>query len=132
MTWLGEAKKFLGIDLEYEPDGSICLSQKAYIEEVLERFGMENCRPSKTPLLAGERLTPQRIIGSLICAMVATRPDIAYAVSANGQFAHNPQGEHWIAIRHVLRFLRGSAILRLNSTEREISRSLATPMLIGG
>jgi len=48
MTWLGEAKKFLGIDLEYEPDGSICLSQKAYIEEVLERFGMENCRLSKT------------------------------------------------------------------------------------
>jgi len=34
MTWLGEAKKFLGIVLEYEPDGSICLracSFRAYV-----------------------------------------------------------------------------------------------------
>jgi len=46
-------------------------------------------------------------------AMVATRPDIAYAVSATGQFAHNPQEEHWIAIRHVLLYLRGSANIAL-------------------
>jgi hypothetical protein len=51
----------------------------------------------------------QGMIGSLMCAMVATRPDLAFAVSAAGQFASNSQQEHWVAIRHILRDLRGSA-----------------------
>jgi hypothetical protein len=125
MTWLGEAKRFLGLDVEYLDDGSIALSQKKYVEEVLERFGMENCRPTTTPLIAGDQLPPippdasepdpeakrmyQRMVGSLMYAMVATRPDIAFAVSATGQFASNPQQEHWVAMRHILRYLRGSA-----------------------
>jgi hypothetical protein len=125
MTWLGEAKRFLGLDVEYLDDGSIALSQKKYVEEVLERFGMENCRPTTTPLIAGDQLPPippdasepdpeakrmyQRMVGSLMYAMVATRPDIAFAVSATGQFASNPQQEHWVAIRHILRYLKGSA-----------------------
>jgi hypothetical protein len=54
-------------------------------------------------------LNALRMIGSLMYAMVATRPDIAFAVSAAGQLASNPQQEHWVAIRHILRYLRGSA-----------------------
>jgi hypothetical protein len=125
MTWMGEAKHFLGIDLHYLEDGSIGLSQQSYVEEILERFGMENSRPAKTPLLAGVNLPPippdaspanpadklmyQRIVGSLMYAMVATRSDLAFAVSAVGQFASNPQKDHWNAINHILRYLRGSA-----------------------
>jgi transposase InsO family protein len=129
MTWLGEAKRFLGVDIHYESDGTILLSQQRYIEEVLERFGMENCRPSQSPLAAGDKLVPippnasepdpkeklmyQRIIGSLMYAMVGTRPDIAFAVSATSQFAASPQHEHWVVLRHTLRYLRGSASLAL-------------------
>lgn len=125
MTWMGEAKRFLGIDLHYLDDGSIGLSQQSYVEEILERFGMENSRPVKTPLVGGEHLPPippdasaadpadklmyQRIVGSLMYAMVATRPDLAFAVSSVGQFASNPQKDHWNAINHILRYLRGSA-----------------------
>jgi hypothetical protein len=125
MTWLGEAKRFLNLDVVRLDDGSIALSQRKYVEEILERFGMETCRPAKTPLLAGDQLPPippdapepapkaelmyQHMIGSLMYAMVATRPDLAFAVSAAGQFSWNPQPEHWVAIRHILRYLRGSA-----------------------
>lgn len=134
MTWMGVAKRFLGIDLHYLDDGSIGLSQQLYVEEILERFGMENSRPAKTPLLAGVNLPPippdaspanpadklmyQRIVGSLMYAMVATRPDLAFAVSAVGQFASNPQKDHWQAITHILKYLRGSAQYALVYSEK--------------
>ena len=37
-----------------------------------------------------------------------TRPDICFAVSALSQFMTDPRHVHWIAAKHVLRYLRGT------------------------
>jgi hypothetical protein len=37
-----------------------------------------------------------------------TRPDIFYVVSALSQFMSQPRQTHWIAAKHVLRYLRGT------------------------
>jgi hypothetical protein len=40
--------------------------------------------------------------------LVNTRPDICYAVSALSQFMSQPRQIHWVATKHVLRYLRGT------------------------
>ena len=40
--------------------------------------------------------------------LVSTRPDICFAVSTLGQFMCEPRQMHWLAAKHVLRYLRGT------------------------
>ncbi|MCO5588628.1 hypothetical protein L7F22_042585 [Adiantum nelumboides] len=47
--------------------------------------------------------------GSLIYAMVATRPDIAHAVGVVSRFMSNPGKKHWDAVKSICRYLSGTA-----------------------
>jgi hypothetical protein len=47
-------------------------------------------------------------VGSLIYAMVATWPDIAYAVGILSRFMHNPGRTHKNAVQHIFRYLVGT------------------------
>ena len=78
--------------------GLLYLSQKEYITKVLERFNMEGGKALGTPLPPYVKLSADdcpksddmraemakipyaSAVGSLMYAMVATRPDIAFAV----------------------------------------------------
>ncbi|MCO5610600.1 hypothetical protein L7F22_064839 [Adiantum nelumboides] len=46
--------------------------------------------------------------GSLIYAMVATRPDIAFAVGVVSRFMSNLGKKHWEAVKGFLRYLAGT------------------------
>ena len=48
----------------------------------------------------------RQLIGSLLY-LVHTRPEIYFAVSALSKFMTDPRHVHWIAAKHVLRYLRG-------------------------
>ena len=48
-----------------------------------------------------------QLIGSLM-HLTNTRPDICFAVNALSQFMCEPMQIHWIAAKHVLRYLRGT------------------------
>ncbi|CAB4021584.1 Retrovirus-related Pol poly from transposon TNT 1-94, partial [Paramuricea clavata] len=50
----------------------------------------------------------QQAIGCLTYASTATRPDIAAAVSILSTFMSNPSKEHWIGIKRVLRYIKGT------------------------
>ena len=52
-------------------------------------------------------------VGSLMYAMVCTRPDLAYAVNTISQFMSNSEKQHWEAVKWVLRYLQGTAGLGL-------------------
>ncbi|CAA0842975.1 Uncharacterized mitochondrial protein AtMg00810 [Striga hermonthica] len=55
------------------------------------------------------RVTPNAsAIGSLMYAMVCTRPDIAHAVGVVSQFMRNPGVIQWEAVKWILRYLRGT------------------------
>ena len=45
-------------------------------------------------------------VGSLMYAMLCTRPDICYAVGIVSRYQSNPSKEHWIAVKHILKYLR--------------------------
>ena len=45
-------------------------------------------------------------VGSLMYAMLCTRPDICYAVGIVSRYQSNPGLDHWIAVKHILKYLR--------------------------
>ena len=92
-------------------EGKLFLSQKKYIEKVLERFGMLDARPVKTSLAAhfllSADLSPQTdeekymshvpyasVVGSIMYAMVCTRPDISHAISVVSRYTDRPGKGH--------------------------------------
>lgn len=49
------------------------------------------------------------IVGSLMYAMVCTRPTIGYAVGVVSRYMNNLGKEHWMAVKWILRDLSGTA-----------------------
>ena len=47
-------------------------------------------------------------VGSLMYAMMCTRPDICYAVGLISRFQSNPGQKHWMAVKRILRYLKGT------------------------
>ena len=45
-------------------------------------------------------------VGSLMYAMLCTRHDICYAVGIVKRYQSNPGMGHWIAVKHILKYLR--------------------------
>ncbi|MBW0526912.1 hypothetical protein O181_066627 [Austropuccinia psidii MF-1] len=40
-------------------------------------------------------------------------PDIAYTVTSLSRYATHPTNKHWVALKHLLRYLKGSLCLSL-------------------
>lgn len=113
MKDLGPAKQILGMRITRDrKNNKLWLSQHNYIEKVLERFNMSNCKPVSTPLATHFKLNSDKCptsekdkeemkkvpyasaVGSLMYAMVCTRPDIAHAVGVVSRFLSNPGKDH--------------------------------------
>jgi hypothetical protein len=52
-------------------------------------------------------------VGSLMCAMVATRADLAFAISTVSQHMATPGWSHWMKVKRIMRYLKGSLHLEL-------------------
>lgn len=110
---LGDAKLILGIRIDRDREaGTLTISQRAYLERVLARYGMSNCSPQYTPLPVGVILEKSQVptttedhqymkdkpyrevLGSVMYAQIATRPDLSYAVTTLSKFSSNPGREH--------------------------------------
>ena len=115
---LGKIKHYLGMDIAHSEKG-LTLSQKAYIDDLLESFGMSDCRPAHTPLNEGTLIDDlpdpsiniaeyQRGVGSLQYLSDKTRPDIARAASFLAEYNNKPTPKCWNALKHVLHYLAGS------------------------
>jgi hypothetical protein len=55
------------------------------------------------------RVPYSSVVGSLMYAMVCTRPNIAHAVGVVSRYMNNPGKEHWEVVKWILRYLRGTA-----------------------
>ena len=124
MTDLGELKTFLGLEIERNRTRrTLHLSQSRYIERMLANCGMQTCNPASTPAdphirlekpssdfeaTAQEMTSYQSAVGSLMYAMLGSRPDIAYAVSRVSQYSTNPNRSHWTAVKRIFRYLAGT------------------------
>ena len=126
ITDLGEPTRIVGIEIDRDrTKNTITISQKQYLQMILEKEGMENANPVGMPMDPGIQLNPSEresegsyeeygsksftsLIGSLMFLAVATRPNIAFTVYRLGSFMSNPNMSHWTAAKRVLRYLSGT------------------------
>ena len=125
MKDLGEASCILGIQIFRDRSKRMLgLSQSKYIETVLKRFNMLDSKKGQVPMVTGvtlsKKMSPQTdeekvrmtnipyasAIGSIMYAMLCTRPDIAYALSVVSRYQSDPGERHWIAVKNILKYLR--------------------------
>eukprot|EP00253_Pinus_taeda_P036699 PITA_36699 len=118
MTDMGFLRYFLGIEVVQNEKG-IFISQARYVDQVLSRFSMEECKAAITPTVMGLKLNREdsskdfdpslykSIIGSLMY-LTAIRPDIMYAVSLISRFMERPKEAHWQAAKRILRYVKGT------------------------
>ena len=45
-------------------------------------------------------------IGSIMYAMICTRPDVSNALSLTSRYQSDPGMEHWTAVKNILKYLR--------------------------
>lgn len=119
---LGEVKYVLGMVIERNrKTRTLSISQPKYLEGILKRFGMDQCKPVTTPMETGMKFeslskdeTPvetqryQMAIGCLTYAATATRPDISSAVGILSKFMSRPSVVHWQGVKRILRYLKGT------------------------
>ena len=136
ITNLVSAHQFLGLEIHRDNTG-ISLGRKAYIATILRRFGMEHTHIVSTPMdpnvkldlaedrgekeLEQEDITDdQAVVGSLMYATLATRPDISCAVTALSRYNARPFTSHMTAVKRVLQYLKATASYRLHITGNSI------------
>lgn len=114
--------KLLGIHFTWGKDGSIHLDQQSYASQILEEFGMANCKLSHMPISPSVQLSDdsspclrrdehklfQRLIGQLIFLITTTQPDISFPVNQLSQFLVEPRQVHLVAAKHVLRYIQAT------------------------
>ena len=127
MKDMGKASFVLGIRIRRNiAKGLLAIDQTTYIRKFLHEYGMKDTHPVSTPIDGHHALTPsdsseprtdqreyQKRIDSLMYAMVATRPDIAYAVGKLSQYCQDPAQRHRTALDRIFRYLRRTADLTL-------------------
>jgi Reverse transcriptase (RNA-dependent DNA polymerase) len=115
-----DATYFLSIQIRKMEDGSVFINQQSYAEKVLARFNMADANGVSTPIQKGlmtegveshpidERTPYRQAIGSLMYLAVATRPDMAFAVSYLSQFLDKAESIHWAMVQCTLKYLKAT------------------------
>ena len=127
MTDMGEVSRILGMEVTRAYDeGTLAITQTAYVDNILERFGMQDANAAHTPecgpelsaeqpedKLLGAEATKlyESITGSLRCLAQYTRYDLCYAVNQLTRACSKPAEIHMTAAKHALRYLRGTTDL---------------------
>ncbi|KAL8137419.1 hypothetical protein V2J09_003420 [Rumex salicifolius] len=116
---MGNLSYFLGVEVQPHPNG-LFLSQCKYVSDVLHRAQMAESKGVATPMcpttvltkksgyLLSSPTTNRQLVGSLQYLSL-TRPDVAFAVNKLSQYMQAPTSEHWASLKHLLRYLNGTA-----------------------
>ncbi len=125
MKDLGEAAYILGIKIYRDRSKHLIgLSQSTYVDKVLKRFNMHDSKKGLLPMSPGTFLSKTQspktadeqkkmnevpyasAIGSIMYAMICTRPDVSFALSVTSRYQSCPGESHWIAVKNILKYLR--------------------------
>ncbi|GJU84542.1 putative RNA-directed DNA polymerase [Tanacetum coccineum] len=122
---------FLHGDLDREiykeqPEGFNMDKAKVVSSPLTPNFKLtdKDCPSSKKNIEKMDRVPYASAVGSLMYAMVCTRPDLAHAVGVVSRFLSNPGKKHWEAVKWIFRYLRGTSKLG-------ITFGNGKPMLVG-
>ena len=127
MKYMGEASYVLGIKILRDRSKRLLgLSQETYIKKMFKHYHMHDCKPMDTPIERNlnlsldmcpnspedkkqmSKLPYSSATGSLMYAMMCTRPDICYAVGLASRFQSNQSIKYWMEMKRILRYLKGT------------------------
>ncbi|XP_062103000.1 secreted RxLR effector protein 161-like [Humulus lupulus] len=136
MKDLGESTKILGICIKRNREkGVLTLTQKDYIQKIIEKFAMKGSKTTKRPMTNQHCLSKEQcpktqaeieemskvpysnVVGSIMYLMVCTRPDLAYSISVLSKYMENPGLEHCRVMKWVFRYLLGTTDIGLKFTK---------------
>ncbi|KAE9286766.1 hypothetical protein PR003_g26230 [Phytophthora rubi] len=125
---LGRVKHLLGMEINYQPGNMLCLSQTSYVERMLEKFGLAEAKPVRSPQMHNEGTLPvekdprrindpdlpfREIAGSLQYLVHCTRPDLANVVRTLGRYGGSYTKENFRQAQRVMQYLRSTTTLGL-------------------
>ena len=125
---IGKLKYCLGWEIRRDrANHHLTINQQQYILDLLRTYGMENCNRASSPACAQttyrKSMSPStnserelmrdkpylELLGSLLYLATCTRPDISYAVSELSKYSQDPGKDHWIGLKRILRYLKGTS-----------------------
>ena len=124
MKDLGVAAYILGIKIYRDRSRRLTgLSQSTYLDKVLKKFKMEQAKKGFLHVLQGVKLSQTQCpttvedgekmkvipyasaIGSIMYAMLCTRPYVCLAISLAGKYQSNLGVDHWTTVKNILKYL---------------------------
>jgi len=99
------------------------ISQEANVNEIIKKFNLSHCKPSKTPVANGNKLKStkgkelstemkskpfRQAVGTLMYLMIGSRPDLVFAIANVSLHLSSYEKEHWEAVKRVLRYVKGT------------------------
>jgi len=121
----GILELYLGCYFQFHSDGSITMDQNHYLKRKLQEFkdyiglSSRSCPlPSNFQELLDDQSEPnivsssvfpyREMVGSLMYAMVSTRPDLAQSLSIVSRYLSKPNINHCNLVRHIFQYVRGN------------------------
>lgn len=122
---LGKLNYFLGLEVSYTNNG-LFLTQAKYAHDILICASLLESKHPSTPLsttnsfvFIGSPCLDPSIYRSLVGALhylTITRLDLSYVVNQVRQFLHAPTTDHFQAVKHILRYVKGTLSYGLHFT----------------
>ncbi|GJS47469.1 putative ribonuclease H-like domain-containing protein [Tanacetum coccineum] len=123
MSSMRELTFFLGLQVKKKDDG-IFISQEKYVANILKKFDFSTVKTASTPIETNKALLKDEeaedvdvhlyisMIGSLMY-LIASRPDIMFAVCACARFQVTPKVSHLHDVKRIFRYMKGQPKLGL-------------------
>ncbi|CAK1580915.1 unnamed protein product [Parnassius mnemosyne] len=110
--------KYLGINIIQDSD-CFYINHKEYLKSILTKFGMSDANASESPMEVNVNLDDCTVdyslehkcracIGSLMYAVVGSRPDLCAAVSYLARYQSRPSERLWQCLKRILRYIKGT------------------------
>ena len=116
MKDLGSLHYFLGVEVQHNSQ-DLFLSQTKYALDLLQRADMIEAKPISTSFVVGQHLSTtgklfsdptlfQSLSGALQYLTI-TQPDLSFSVNSICQYMHAPTEDHFLSLKHILRYVKG-------------------------
>lgn len=111
-------KHFLGLEVDHTEEG-IPFHQQRYSRDLLEKFGMFECKPIVNPMepkanicsREGKDLKDVNMYRKLVSSLIyptLTKLDISYAASVMSRYMKSPKKSHLERVQQILRYVKGT------------------------
>ncbi|KAL2240230.1 UNVERIFIED_CONTAM: Retrovirus-related Pol polyprotein from transposon TNT 1-94 [Sesamum indicum] len=76
-------------------------------------FSRELCPKTEEEKKLMAKIPYASAVGSLMFAMMCTRPDLCFAIGKVSRYQSKLRPDHWVVVKRILRYMKGTSYLTL-------------------